>query len=82
MPRVRVRLFASVRERLALDEIPVELPPGTTAAGLVSRLRVDYPAAAPLLAAVRVAANEEFVADGHVLAEGDDVALIPPVSGG
>lgn len=82
MPRIRVQFFAAVRERLECDEVPLDLPAGTTAADLVARLARDYPKAAPLLASVRVAANQEFVPAGHLLAEGDEVAIIPPLSGG
>ncbi|MBI3273146.1 MAG: molybdopterin converting factor subunit 1 [Planctomycetes bacterium] len=82
MPSIRVKLFAAVRERLAAEEIALDVAPGTTAAELLALLAREHPRAAPLLAAVRVAANQEFVPGAYVLRETDELALIPPVSGG
>ena len=82
MPAIRILLFAAVRERLSADELSLELAPGTTAADLLARVAHEHPRAAPLLAAVRVAANQEFVQGSYVLRETDEIALIPPVSGG
>ncbi|MBI5367064.1 MAG: molybdopterin converting factor subunit 1 [Planctomycetes bacterium] len=82
MNRLRIKFFAAVRERLGVEEMALEVAPGTTAALLLERLRGEYPQAAPLLATVRVAANQEFVEDAHVLGDGDEVAIIPPISGG
>ena len=79
--RVRVLLFASLRERLGAREMSVEVPEGTTAAGLLERLGRQRP---PLAAAGRlsVAVNEEYCDPERILRDGDEIALIPPVSGG
>jgi MoaE-MoaD fusion protein len=75
--RVRVRLFAGLRERGGAGERDVELRDGARVADLWGELGLgDEPAG--LLYAV----NRHYVDREHGLAEGDEVALIPPVSGG
>ena len=79
MPRVHLRFFASLRERLGPgEERAVES--GTTAGSLWGSLVRAHPAIARLR--VRIAVNERYVEPGHELAEGDEVAFFPPVSGG
>jgi molybdopterin synthase catalytic subunit len=76
--QVRVRLFAALRERAGATERELELPAGARAG--------DVWPALPELGAepggVLVAVNQEYVERDHELREGDEVALIPPVSGG
>ena len=73
--RVTVRLFAGLRERAGQSRL--ELDDVATAADVWPRLGLgDEPPG--LLYAV----NREYVERGHALADGDEVALIPPVSGG
>lgn len=78
---VRVRFFASLRERLRTAELQRALPHGATVADLVALLQSDFPAMAGS-GRVSIAVNAEYVDPQHVLADGDEVALIPPVSGG
>ncbi len=81
--KIRVRLFAICRERAGADEVAVDVADGAmTVAGLKSALAEQHPALAPLLPAVRVAVNEEFGLDDDPIAATDELALIPPVSGG
>lgn len=72
-----VKLFAMLRERAGSDSVEVELPDGATVADLLGEL-------APLIGAmpVRAAVNREYSPEGAELRDGDEVALIPPVSGG
>jgi molybdopterin synthase catalytic subunit len=58
------------------------LPDGATVGALLDHLIAAHPALASLRANLRVAVNQEFAALDRVLADGDEVALIPPVSGG
>jgi MoaE-MoaD fusion protein len=78
---VRVRFFASLRERLRSSEVLREVPSGATVGDLVALLHQDFPAFAGS-GRVSIAVNAEYVDPGHALADGDEVALIPPVSGG
>jgi len=82
MPRLSVRLFAHFRERAGADSVTVLVPSGATVADLRGRLGRLWPDATGLLQKSAVAVNEEYAPDDRELAPGDDVALIPPVSGG
>ena len=75
--KVSARLFAGLRERAGTGRRELELPEGATVADVWAALQLgDEPAG--LLYAV----NKGYAAAGTRLSEGDEVALIPPVSGG
>jgi molybdopterin synthase catalytic subunit len=76
--RVKVRLFAALRERAGFSERELELPVGTRVRdvwGAVPELGAEPPG-------LLYALNREYVPPGQALADGDELALIPPVSGG
>jgi molybdopterin converting factor subunit 1 len=79
---VRLRFFASLRERLNASAAERALADGATVADLWAALCRERPDLAPLSASISFAVNREYVERAHVLADGDEVALIPPVSGG
>ena len=78
---IRVRFFASLRERLRTSEASRDLPVGATVEDLLGVLQADFPDLAGS-GRVSIAVNAEYVDRHHPLADGDEVALIPPVSGG
>ena len=80
--RVRVLYFGVLRERLGLREESVDMPVGSTVEQLTIALSRRHGDLAAGVAALRVAVNLEYVDVDRVLAEGDEVAVIPPVSGG
>jgi molybdopterin synthase catalytic subunit len=80
--RVRVRLFAIQRELVGTREHPLELDDGATVADAWDALVADFPALAPGRGSVRFARNGAYADESTVLADGDEVAMIPPVSGG
>ncbi|MGH3005775.1 MAG: molybdenum cofactor biosynthesis protein MoaE [Gaiellaceae bacterium] len=75
--RVRVRLFAGLRERAGAAERELELPPGSRVADVWAALDLG-PEPPGLLYAV----NREYAQPGDLLAGDEEVGLIPPVSGG
>ena len=79
--RVRVRFFASYAEAFGRQEMDLELQAGASVADCVAALRAD-PAAARLPPRPLVAVNQRYARPETPLAEGDEVALIPPVAGG
>ncbi|HEV7362940.1 MAG TPA: molybdopterin converting factor subunit 1 [Solirubrobacteraceae bacterium] len=80
---VSVRLFAMLREAARRDQLDVELADGATAGDLVDAVARDAGLGAVVQPGrVVVAVNREYVPAGHPLQDGDEVALIPPVSGG
>jgi MoaE-MoaD fusion protein len=74
---VHVRLFAALRERAGRDAIDLELPDGALVSDALAAVD-DLARDLPLVLAV----NREYAAPGDRLAPGDELALIPPVSGG
>lgn len=77
-----VLLFAGLKERAGADSLKLSVPAGTTVAGLKALVRDAAPALAPYLEVTRVAVNKAFAPASQVLGPGDELALIPPVSGG
>ncbi|MEZ5962857.1 MAG: molybdopterin converting factor subunit 1 [Planctomycetota bacterium] len=78
--RIRVRCFAAVREALGCDELELEVPAGATVAAVKALLAERAPAVGRL--SVVCAVNRSYADPQRPLAEGDEVALIPPISGG
>jgi molybdopterin synthase catalytic subunit len=82
--KVRLLLFGPAADAVGPLHEAFALPTGATAGDVVSAAQTTLPAAAAILARgpFAVAVNRAYVRPGHPLAEGDEVALIPPVSGG
>ncbi|HJZ57202.1 MAG TPA: molybdopterin converting factor subunit 1 [Gemmataceae bacterium] len=77
-----VHLFARARELAGSDAVAAELPADATVADLRRLLASRFPALAVLLERSAVAVNHDFAENDRVIAAGDEVAVIPPVSGG
>jgi MoaE-MoaD fusion protein len=77
---VTVLFFGAVRERLRMSQVELATPADVNA--LLAELTTRHPELSALLPALRVAVNQEFADGDVVLRDGDEVALIPPVSGG
>lgn len=80
--RIRLRYFAIVREAFGRSEETRDVPDGTTAGALFDQLAAEVPRLTAMRRAVMLMVNQEYVDSDHVLAEGDEFVLIPPVSGG
>jgi MoaE-MoaD fusion protein len=80
--RVRVRLFAIQRELAGTREVGLDVGDAATVADAWDALVVEYPALAPGRDYVRFARNGAYADETTRLQEGDEVAMIPPVSGG
>ncbi len=80
--RIQVLYFAAARERAGTDREALELADGADLHALSAQLVRSHPSLEPLLGRLRFAVNQEFVSGAHALADGDEVALIPPVAGG
>jgi molybdopterin synthase sulfur carrier subunit len=79
---LHVKLFARARDLAGASEVTVTLPAGATVAQLRSALGQTMPSLSGFLDRCAVAVNSEFADDGFPVHEGDEVALLPPVSGG
>ena len=80
--RVHCRFFARYAEVLGRDSHEVRLPGGTTVGAAVRELRAQLPGGDALPAAPLAAVNRQHVDAAHVLADGDELALLPPLAGG
>lgn len=79
---VKVLLFAQLRGGFGTDELAVSLPSGASGAGLLAWLSQRNPKVKDLLGVSRLAVNCEYASLDHRLQDGDEVVVIPPVSGG
>jgi molybdopterin synthase catalytic subunit len=80
--QVRVIPFGVLKDWLGSSPATVELPLGSTVAELIARLSASRPEIQPLLRGIAVSVNAEYATGRQVLCEGDEVGLLPPVSGG
>ena len=80
--RVRVRLFASLREAAGVAEQDLELSPGASAEDAWRALAARYPALASRRAALSAAVNRRYAPFDAALSDGDELVFVPPVSGG
>lgn len=80
--RVHALFFASGREAVGKKELEVELSEGSTVAELWKSLTREYPGLEGLSPSLLLAVNQEYVSRDVILKQGDEVAFIPPVSGG
>src|SRR5680860_400854 len=79
---IRIRYFASVRELMGTGASAIALDPGASVSDALERLADHNPRIETAFRACLPMVNQEYVNRGHVLQEGDELALIPPVSGG
>lgn len=79
---VTVECFGELHRLMGASEVTIELDAPYTPARLIEHAQRDYPGAADLLARTACARGDTLLAADDPLAEGDTIALIPPVSGG
>lgn len=80
--RFKIALFAHLRDKAGRREVELDLPAGASVADLKAGLAAAYPVPGPALPNALVAINQEYAEAATLLAEGAEVALFPPVSGG
>ena len=79
---LRVLLFAAARDIARRDAVAVSLSTSPTVAELRLQLARQHPELANIASRSAIAVNHEFVEDSDTIRENDEIALIPPVSGG
>lgn len=80
--QIRVLMFAGLAHALGVRETTLELPTDATVQSAIDQLLKDHPGLASHLPTLAFAVNCDFVKPEQALSEGDELALIPPVSGG
>lgn len=78
--RVKIKFFASCREIAGTNELELQVKKGETVSDVLNSLRQRFPRLS--LADIMLAVNQEFAASDYILKDGDEIALLPPVSGG
>ena len=78
---VRVRLFASYREAAGVGQVLLDLPSGATVRDAIAEVARQHPVVAGIRELI-VAKNRDYVGLDETIGDGDELALIPPVSGG
>ena len=79
---VTIRLFARLRELAGASDLTRELPEGSSAGDAWNALIAEFPAMADYTRAISCAVNEDYARLTAALKDGDEVAFLPPVSGG
>lgn len=79
---ITVRYFAILREHLGKTEETIQVPVGTTTGAIYAMVTKDHPRLASLQRSIMLMINQEYVRAEQVLSDGDELAFIPPVSGG
>jgi molybdopterin synthase sulfur carrier subunit len=79
---VTVKLFAAYQEAYGLPELVLEFPPETPVVTVLEKLVSEHPELNQWRNLTRFGINLEFVKPDTLLRDGDEVVLIPPVSGG
>ncbi len=79
---VTVKLFAAYQDAYGVPELALDLPQGATVEQVCDRILRDRPQLVPLKSITQFGVNLEFVSPDTIVKNGDEVVLIPPVSGG
>ena len=80
--RVTVRLFARLRDIAGASELARDVDSGAPIGSVWRQLASEYPALAPYERSISSAVNADYARMNRELHEGDEVAFLPPVSGG
>lgn len=80
--RVRVRLFARLRDIVGAAELERDIPEGTSLRAVWQALIAEFPALERYTSTISGAVNEEYARLDARVQDGDEVAFLPPVSGG
>jgi len=80
--QVRLLFFASIKDIVGARQIDVEVPSGSTVGHLLGMLEEKYPRIAGYRSILLTSVNEEYAKPDTTIADGDEVAIFPPVSGG
>ncbi len=80
--QIRVRLFAILRDRAGTAEMTLDVPANSSVGAAITSVGERTPAVREFLSRTAFAVNREYVKPDHVLNDGDELALLPPVSGG
>lgn len=82
MNRVKLLFFATIRERMGVKSLELELPVDLTIQGLKDTLSEEYPKVKDSMKSVLITINREYAFDDAVIPLNAEIGMFPPVSGG
>lgn len=82
MNRVKLLLFATLRDRAGTKSIELDVPPDLTVQGLKDKISGEYPSLKESMKSVLITINREYAFDEAVIPPDAELAMFPPVSGG
>ena len=82
MNRVKLLLFATLRDRAGTKSIELDVPPDLTVQGLKDQVSAEYPSLKESMKSVLISINREYAFDEAVIPPDAELAMFPPVSGG
>src|SRR5712692_1179505 len=80
--RVRVLFFGAARDAVGHDELELRLEPRSNVTSVFKQLLADYPALDRFGSSLLFAVNQEYALPDREISDGDELAILPPVSGG
>lgn len=82
MNNVKTLFFATLRDRLGIRSVELQIPSQTNVAGFKTLVIERFPALNGLMSHLLISVNQEFAFDEAIIPDGAEIALFPPVSGG
>ncbi len=82
MNRIKLLFFATIRERMGIKSLELDIPADLTIQGLKSKLSEDYPKVKESLKSVLITIDREYAFDEAVIPANAEIGIFPPVSGG
>jgi molybdopterin converting factor subunit 1 len=82
MNRVKLLFFATIRERMGVKSLELDVPTDLTIQGLKEKLSDDHPRVKESMKSVLVSVNREYAFDEDVIPQDAEIGMFPPVSGG
>lgn len=82
MNRVKLLFFATLRERMGMKSLDLDVPTDLTIQGLKNRLSEEYPNVKESMQSVLITINREYAFDEAVIPLNAEIGMFPPVSGG
>ncbi|MXZ17731.1 MAG: MoaD/ThiS family protein [Rhodothermaceae bacterium] len=82
MPSFKIQLYSILKSKLQADSVDLETQPGITVSEFLDLACEQYPTMAPYRSVMRLAVNQAYSRDSSIIQDGDEIAIITPVSGG